>query len=196
MTSTMAPCAMMKTTNQANEMKWTERIACRLSNRPNHPRALEIAGLCIKPVNIGDWRCDEDRDEAAELLEAIVAVQPSSTGKFSEAYWITVESVAGKTSQVSGTSRATGPCKALRAKRKTVDQPQEIDREVPPARQPKRMAQSGNAEPNWQSDGLSLAVQRRPFGTGTGSETSRFRACSRGSSRASGDRPGFAGRPA
>jgi hypothetical protein len=51
-TNTMAPCARMKPTNQANEMKWTERIACRLSSRPNHPSAFEIAGLCIRPVTI------------------------------------------------------------------------------------------------------------------------------------------------
>ena len=42
----------MKPTNQANEMKWTERIACRLNSRQNHPSALEIAGLCIRPVKI------------------------------------------------------------------------------------------------------------------------------------------------
>lgn len=37
---------------QANEMKCTDRIACRLNRRPNQPSALEIAGLCINPVAI------------------------------------------------------------------------------------------------------------------------------------------------
>ena len=51
-TKTIAPCARMKPTNQANEMKWTDRIACRLKVLPSQPSALEIAGLCIMPVKM------------------------------------------------------------------------------------------------------------------------------------------------
>ena len=51
-TKTIAPCANMKPRNQANEMKWTDRIACRLNSRPNKPSELEIAGLCMMPVAI------------------------------------------------------------------------------------------------------------------------------------------------
>ena len=51
-TNTMAPCARMKPTNQMNEMKWTDLIACRLNSLPNQPSAFEIAGLCIRPVAI------------------------------------------------------------------------------------------------------------------------------------------------
>ena len=51
-TKTMVPCASIKATNQANEMKCTDLIACRLNSLPNQPSLFEIAGLCITPVAI------------------------------------------------------------------------------------------------------------------------------------------------
>ena len=51
-TNTMMPCIRMNSTNQANERKWTDRIACRLKTLPNQPSLFEIAGLCIRPVTI------------------------------------------------------------------------------------------------------------------------------------------------
>lgn len=51
-TNTITPCPRMKKTNQLNERKWTDRIACRLKTLPNQPSLFEIAGFCIRPVRI------------------------------------------------------------------------------------------------------------------------------------------------
>ncbi|WP_426000761.1 hypothetical protein [Caulobacter sp. DWR1-3-2b1] len=50
--NTITPCIAMKATNQANDRKWTDLMACRLSSLPSQPRLLAIAGLCIRPVMI------------------------------------------------------------------------------------------------------------------------------------------------
>ena len=129
-----------------------------------HVKRVDGAGDVPRPVIKGDGAATKPVMKSAGERRLLSATQPFSGGQRSERYWISAEARSGRPPSWSARGDAMAACKEQDIEDDTIEQPESVGSEVPPAREADRMANPG--EPIWPEADRSCSAVQRVIGDG------------------------------
>ncbi len=134
----------MKNRNQHSTRKCSERAVWMLNNLLTRLNRVESAGDIPSPVIKASGAATKTVTKYAMLCSPLYAAQPVSAGQSSDRYWIITEPASGKTCQLVGIQAVPFAAREQQdVEYEAVREPEYVGAEVPPPRQPDRVAKTG-----------------------------------------------------